>query len=149
MGKIIDIIAREIIDSRGNPTIEVEILLDGGVRGVASVPSGASTGTKEALEMRDGGSRFHGKGVRNAIKNVREEIAPRLIGFDSEKQAYIDNFLIDLDGTDNKSRLGAKCDTRRLDGCLQGNFDRDGNSSVQIHRRMRCKGAPCADDEHT
>lgn len=107
MGKIIDIIAREIIDSRGNPTIEVEILLDGGVRGVASVPSGASTGTKEALEMRDGGSRFHGKGVRNAIKNVREEIAPRLIGFDSEKQAYIDNFLIDLDGTDNKSRLGA------------------------------------------
>ena len=107
MGKIIDIIAREIIDSRGNPTIEVEILLDGGVRGVASVPSGASTGTKEALEMRDGGSRFHGKGVRNAIRNVREEIAPRLIGFDSEKQAYIDNFLIDLDGTDNKSRLGA------------------------------------------
>lgn len=107
MGKIIDIIAREIIDSRGNPTIEVEIFLNGGVRGVASVPSGASTGTKEALEMRDGGSRFHGKGVRNAIRNVREEIAPRLIGFDSEKQAYIDNFLIDLDGTDNKSRLGA------------------------------------------
>jgi enolase len=107
VGKIIDIIAREIIDSRGNPTIEVETLLDGDVRGVASVPSGASTGTKEALEMRDGGSRFHGKGVRNAIRNVREEIAPRLIGFDSEKQAYIDNFLIDLDGTDNKSRLGA------------------------------------------
>ncbi len=107
MGEIIDIIAREIIDSRGNPTIEVEILLDSGVREKASIPSGASTGKREALELRDGGSRFYGKGVQNAIRNVREEIAPRLRGLDSENQVYMDNLLIELDGTENKSRLGA------------------------------------------
>ncbi len=107
MGEIIDIIAREIIDSRGNPTIEVEIFLESGVRGRASIPSGASTGEKEALELRDGGSRFHGKGVQNAVKNVLEEIAPRLRGIDSENQVYIDNLLMELDGTENKSRLGA------------------------------------------
>jgi enolase len=107
MGEIIDIIAREIIDSRGNPTIEVEIFLESGVQGRASIPSGASTGEKEALELRDGGSRFHGKGVQNAVRNVLEEIAPRLMGIDSENQVYIDNLLMELDGTENKSRLGA------------------------------------------
>ena len=107
MGEITDIIAREIIDSRGNPTIEVEIFLESGVRGRASIPSGASTGEKEALELRDGGSRFNGKGVLNAVRNVSEEIAPRLRGLDSENQIYIDNLLIELDGTENKSRLGA------------------------------------------
>lgn len=107
MGGIIDIIAREIIDSRGNPTIEVEVLLDSGAIGRASVPSGASTGEREALELRDGGRRFHGKGVQNAVRNVREEIAPKLMGLNSENQIYIDNLLIELDGTENKSRLGA------------------------------------------
>ena len=107
MGEITDIIAREIIDSRGNPTIEVEIFLESGIRGRASIPSGASTGEKEALELRDGGSRFNGKGVLNAVRNVSEEIAPRLRGLDSENQIYIDNLLIELDGTENKSRLGA------------------------------------------
>jgi enolase len=107
VGEIIDIIAREIIDSRGNPTIEVETFLHNGVRGRASIPSGASTGKKEALELRDGGSRFNGKGVQNAVKNVHEEIAPQLRGLDSENQVYIDNLLIELDGTENKSRLGA------------------------------------------
>ncbi len=107
MGEITDIIAREIIDSRGNPTIEVEIFLESGVRERASIPSGASTGEKEALELRDGGSRFNGKGVLNAVRNVSEEIAPRLRGLDSENQIYIDNLLIELDGTENKSRLGA------------------------------------------
>jgi enolase len=107
VGEIIDIIAREIIDSRGNPTIEVEVFLDNGVRGRASIPSGASTGKKEALELRDGGSRFNGKGVQNAVKNVHEEIAPQLRGLDSENQVYIDNLMIELDGTENKSRLGA------------------------------------------
>ncbi len=107
MGEIIDIIAREIIDSRGNPTVEVEIFLENGVQGRASIPSGASTGKKEALELRDGGSRFHGKGVQNAVRNVSEEIAPRLRGLDSENQVYIDNLLMELDGTENKSRLGA------------------------------------------
>lgn len=107
MGEIVDIIAREIIDSRGNPTIEVGVLLDSGAYGSAAVPSGASTGQREALELRDGGSRFHGKGVKNAIRNVLEEIAPELTGLDSEEQPYIDNLLIELDGTENKSRLGA------------------------------------------
>jgi enolase len=107
MGEIIDLIAREIIDSRGNPTVEVDLLLDSGAIGSAAVPSGASTGQREALELRDGGNRFHGKGVLTAIKNIHEEIAPRIMGLDSEDQAYIDNLLIELDGTENKSRLGA------------------------------------------
>jgi enolase len=107
MGEIIDLIAREIIDSRGNPTIEVEVLLDSGATGRASVPSGASTGKREALELRDGGKRFHGKGVQNAVRNVLEEIAPKLRGLNSEDQISIDNLLRELDGTENKSRLGA------------------------------------------
>ncbi len=107
MGEIIDIIAREIIDSRGIPTIEVETFLDSGVRERASIPSGASTGKREALELRDKGTRFHGKGVQNAVRNVHEEIAPQLRGLDSENQVYIDTLLIELDGTENKSRLGA------------------------------------------
>lgn len=107
MGEIIDIVAREIIDSRGNPTIEVDVLLESGASGRAAVPSGASTGQREALELRDGGKRFHGKGVQNAVKNVHEEIMPRLLGIESENQVYIDNLLINLNGTENKSRLGA------------------------------------------
>src|SRR5512135_2267651 len=107
MGEIIDLIAREIIDSRGNPTIEVDAYLDSGAVGTAAVPSGASTGQREALELRDGGKRFHGKGVQKAIKNIFEEIAPRLRGFASEDQAFIDSFLIELDGTETKKRLGA------------------------------------------
>lgn len=107
MGEIIDLIAREIIDSRGNPTVEVDLLLDSGAIGSAAVPSGASTGQREALELRDGGNRFHGKGVLTAIKHIHEEIAPRIMGLDSEDQAYIDNLLIELDGTENKRRLGA------------------------------------------
>src|SRR4030067_869332 len=107
MGEIIDLIAREVIDSRGNPTIEVEVLLDSGTIGRAFVPSGASTGKKEALELRDGGKRFHGKGVQKAVKNVLDKIAPRIIGLSSENQISIDNLLIELDGTENKSNLGA------------------------------------------
>jgi enolase len=107
MGEIVDVIAREILDSRGNPTVEVDVYLEGGVVGRAAVPSGASTGTREALELRDGGKRFHGKGVQKAIKNIFEEIAPRVRGADSAQQTYIDNLLIELDGTENKKRLGA------------------------------------------
>src|SRR4030067_3527695 len=107
MGEIIDLIAREVIDSRGNPTIEVEVLLDSGTIGRAFVPSGASTGQREALELRDGGKRFHGKGVQKAIRNIFEEIAPRLRGTASEDQVFIDNFMIELDGTETKKRLGA------------------------------------------
>jgi enolase len=107
MGEIIDVVAREIIDSRGNPTIEVDVLLDSGALGRAAIPSGASTGQREALELRDDGNRFHGKGVRNAVRNVHDEIAPKLIGIASEEQVFIDNLLIELDGTENKSKLGA------------------------------------------
>lgn len=107
MGEIIDVIAREILDSRGTPTVEVDAYLDSGVVGRAAVPSGASTGTREALELRDGGKRFHGKGVQKAVRNIFEEIAPRIRGLNSADQAYIDDLLIELDGTENKRKLGA------------------------------------------
>ncbi|MBI5639645.1 MAG: phosphopyruvate hydratase [Nitrospirae bacterium] len=107
MGEIIEVLAREILDSRGNPTVEVDVYLDSGVVGRAGVPSGASTGKREALELRDGGKRFHGKGVQKAIKNIFEEIAPRIRGVDAADQIYIDNLLIELDGTESKKRLGA------------------------------------------
>lgn len=99
--------ARQIYDSRSNPTIEVEIILGNGSRGVGIVPSGASTGRFEALELRDGDGQFHGKGVKKALKNIHEQIAPQLIGMDARDQKRIDQMLIDLDGTENKSKLGA------------------------------------------
>jgi enolase len=98
--------AREVLDSRGNPTIEVETETKGGVTGAAIVPSGASTGLYEALELRDGGRRFHGKGVLKAVSSVHEEIMPRLLGVDVREQSHIDNIMIELDGTEDKSRLG-------------------------------------------
>lgn len=107
MGKIVDIRAMEILDSRGNPTVQVEVTLETGAIAKAAVPSGASTGEREALELRDGDKRFHGKGVLKAIENIEKEIAPNLIGLESTNQVYIDNMMIDLDGTENKSRLGA------------------------------------------
>jgi enolase len=107
MGEIISVHAREILDSRGNPTVAVEVMLESGAVGKAAVPSGASTGQREALELRDKDKRFHGKGVRNAVKNVNQKIAPKLKGIESTEQVYIDNLLIELDGTENKSRLGA------------------------------------------
>jgi enolase len=107
VGEILDVIAREIIDSRGNPTVEVDVYLDSGAFGRAAVPSGASTGSREALELRDGGKRFHGKGVTKALRNIFEEIAPRIRGLESTDQRFIDRVLIELDGTENKKRLGA------------------------------------------
>ena len=108
MSAIVDVIAREILDSRGNPTIEADILLESGVLGRAAVPSGASTGSREAIELRDGDkSRYGGKGVLQAVENVNMEIAESLMGLDVEEQTFIDQTLIDLDGTENKSRLGA------------------------------------------
>lgn len=108
MSTIFDVHAREILDSRGNPTIEVEVTLASGAFGRAAVPSGASTGTFEAVELRDGEkSRYHGKGVRKAVENVNEIIAPEIIGLDALDQALIDKTLIELDGTPNKSKLGA------------------------------------------
>ncbi len=108
MSEIVDIIALEVIDSRGNPTIEVSVLLESGAIGSAIVPSGASTGVREALELRDGDKkRFHGKGVTVAVENILKIITPEILGMDSDDQALIDKALIELDETENKSRLGA------------------------------------------
>jgi enolase len=104
----IDVVqAREILDSRGNPTVEVEVQLDDGSEGRAAVPSGASTGQFEAVELRDGGERYNGKGVEKAVLGVKDEIAPEILGYDADDQRIIDQALIDLDGTPDKSRLGA------------------------------------------
>jgi len=105
--EIVDVYARQILDSRGNPTVEVEITLEDGTIGRADVPSGASTGEREALELRDGGKEFLGKGVLKAVENVNEVIAPKIKGMYVFDQREIDNFLIKLDGTENKSNLGA------------------------------------------
>jgi len=99
--------AREIFDSRGNPTVEVDVLLSNGVTGRAAVPSGASTGTREAMELRDGGDRLQGKGVLKAVSNVNKDIKKSLLGKSPYNQAEIDQIMIDLDGTPNKSKLGA------------------------------------------
>jgi enolase len=107
MSEIVSIIGREILDSRGNPTVEVEVVLDSGASGRAAVPSGASTGEHEAVELRDGGSRYLGKGVATAVGYVNGEIADTLAGVDALEQRFVDTELITLDGTDNKGRLGA------------------------------------------
>ena len=108
MSAIVDVIAREILDSRGNPTIEADVVLESGVSGRAAVPSGASTGSKEAIELRDGDkARYFGKGVTKAIDHVNTEICEAVLGLDATEQGLIDRTLIDLDGTENKSRLGA------------------------------------------
>jgi len=108
LSAIIDVIAREILDSRGNPTVEADVLLESGVLGRAAVPSGASTGSREAIELRDGDkSRYLGKGVLKAVEHINTEICEAIIGLDVEDQAFIDKTMIELDGTDNKSRLGA------------------------------------------
>ena len=108
MSSIVDVVAREILDSRGNPTVEADVLLESGVMGRAAVPSGASTGSREAIELRDGDSqRYGGKGVLQAVEHVNTEISEAIAGLDATEQAFIDSTLIELDGTDGKSRLGA------------------------------------------
>lgn len=108
MSAIVDIIGREILDSRGNPTVECDVLLESGVMGRAAVPSGASTGSREAIELRDGDkSRYQGKGVLTAVEHINTEISESIMGLDAAEQAFLDKTLIELDGTENKSRLGA------------------------------------------
>jgi hypothetical protein len=108
MSAIVDIVGREILDSRGNPTVECDVLLESGTLGRAAVPSGASTGSREAIELRDGDkSRYLGKGVLRAVGHINTEISEAVMGLDASEQAFLDKTLIDLDGTDNKSRLGA------------------------------------------
>jgi enolase len=101
------VVAREVLDSRGTPTVEAEVMLEGGAVGRAIVPSGASTGAHEAHELRDGGSRYMGKGVLQAVSNIEEKIAPALCGISALEQAAVDAAMIELDGSDNKSALGA------------------------------------------
>ncbi|MCX7255338.1 MAG: phosphopyruvate hydratase [Polaromonas sp.] len=108
MSAIVDIVGREVLDSRGNPTVECDVLLESGVMGRAAVPSGASTGSREAIELRDGDkSRYLGKGVLKAVEHINTEISEAILGLDASEQAFLDKVLIDLDGTENKSRLGA------------------------------------------
>ncbi|MBC7469018.1 MAG: phosphopyruvate hydratase [Ramlibacter sp.] len=108
MSAIVDIVGREILDSRGNPTVECDVLLESGTMGRASVPSGASTGSREAIELRDGDmSRYLGKGVLKAVEHINTEMSEAVLGLDASEQAFLDKTLIDLDGTDNKARLGA------------------------------------------
>ena len=108
MSAIVDIVGREILDSRGNPTVECDVLLESGTMGCAAVPSGASTGSREAIELRDGDAlRYGGKGVLKAVEHINTEISESILGLDASEQAFLDKTLIDLDGTDNKSRLGA------------------------------------------
>ena len=108
MSAIVDIVGREILDSRGNPTVECDVLLESGTMGRAAVPSGASTGSREAIELRDGDkTRYLGKGVLKAVEHINTEISEAVLGLDASEQAFLDRTLIDLDGTDNKARLGA------------------------------------------
>ncbi len=108
MSRIVEIVGREIIDSRGNPTVEADVILDSGVMGRAAVPSGASTGTREAVELRDGDKkRYLGKGVKKAVANVNTVLKAALLGKEANEQEALDDIMIRLDGTDNKGNLGA------------------------------------------
>ena len=145
MTKISSIFAHEILDSRGNPTVRVHLSLDNGIRVSSSVPSGASTGANEAVELRDGDmARYGGKGVRNAIANVNNVLAPKLIGFDPSRQAEIDALMIALDGTPNKARLGANAilgvSMGRVSGCWL--------AAIRLSRWPRRNTPAAADDEH-
>src|SRR5438067_398867 len=134
MFKIVELFAREILDSRGNPTIEVDCLLDSGALGRAIVPSGASTGSREALELRDGDkSRFGGKGVLEAVNNVNHAISEQVEGMDAREQAMIDLMMNQLDGTDNKSKLGANA-FLGLDAAAS-EFYRDGSYEFEGKKR--------------
>ena len=139
---------REILDSRGNPTVEADVLLDDGSMGRAAVPSGASTGTREAVELRDGdASRYLGKGVTKAVASVNSELRDAVVGMDAADQAGVDRKMIDLDGSDNKGRLGANAllavslATARAGACR-------GQATVQLPAPGRALPVTCTDDEY-
>ncbi len=129
--------AREILDSRGNPTVEVEVALDDGTIARAAVPSGASTGAFEAVELRDGGDRYGGKGVTKAVDGVLDVIGPELVGYEASEQRLIDQRLIDLDGTPDKSRLGRQRHPRRLARRRPRGRGLRGPAAVPLRRRAR------------
>ena len=129
MTAIVDVIAREILDSRGNPTVEADVLLESGVIGRAAVPSGASTGAREAIELRDGDkTRYMGKGVLKAVEHVNTEICEAIIGLDASEQAFIDKTMIELDGTETKARLGANAILAVSMACAKASADESGLS---------------------
>ena len=129
MTAIIEVLAREILDSRGNPTVEADVLVESGAMGRAAVPSGASTGSREAIELRDGDAqRFFGKGVLKAVEHVNTEMSEAVLGLDASEQAFLDKTLIDLDGTDNKSRLGANATLAVSVACAKAAAEESGLS---------------------
>jgi len=145
---ITDIRAREIIDSRGNPTVEVDVELESGIVGRAAVPSGASTGEHEAVELRDGDkARYLGKGVLKAVENVDSLIAPELIGFDACDQLTIDKIMLELDGTANKGKLGANAMLGVSLAVAHAAADALGLPLYKYIGRPKCKGAASTDDE--
>ncbi len=138
--KIKNVIGREILDSRGNPTVEVDVILENGVMGRAAVPSGASTGEREALEMRDGGSRYNGKGVLNAVKNVNTVLKEAIVGMDAEDQKSLDYKMIELDGTDTKSNLGANAILGISMAALKASANAEGKPLYQYVNEKFCNG---------
>ena len=149
MTAIVDIIGREILDSRGNPTVEVDVVLEDGSIGRAAVPSGASTGAHEAVELRDGDKkRYLGKGVLKAVEAVNGEIFEALSDRAVEEQVQIDQIMIDLDGTPNKSRLGRQRHPRRLAGLRQGGRGILRHAALSLCRRHLGADPAGADDEH-
>ena len=139
MSAIVDVIAREILDSRGNPTVEADVLLESGVMGRAAVPSGASTGSREAVELRDGDAgRYGGKGVLKAVENINTEICEAVIGVDATEQSFVDKTLADLDGTENKSRLGANAVLAVSLGVAKAAAEESG---LPLHRYLGGAGA--------
>ena len=138
MSAIVDIVGREILDSRGNPTVECDVLLESGTMGRAAVPSGASTGSREAIELRDGDKteRYGGKGVLKAVEHINTEICEAVLGLDASEQAFLDRTLIDLDGTDNKAQARRQRDARRVHGRRQGRGRGIGPAAVPLLRRL-------------
>ena len=150
MAMITEVYAREILDSRGNPTIEVEVCLEDGSVGRAAVPSGASTGAHEAVELRDGDkNRYLGKGVTKAVDNVNDVIAEALIGLEATRQVEIDEMLIRLDGTPNKGKLGANAILGVFHGCSQGCRCFCRVAAVSVSGRCFRTGAAGTDDEYS
>ena len=144
MPTIVDLTAREILDSRGNPTVECDVTLESGGFGRAAVPSGASTGAHEAVELRDGDkSRYGGKGVRTAIRNIEGEILEAIGGLDATEQVKIDNIMIDLDGTPNKSRLGANAILAVSLAVAKAAADHLGLHQVYISMSAACTPGRC------
>src|SRR6266516_2119258 len=143
MSSIVDVVAREILDSRGNPTVEADVLIESGVMGRAAVPAGASTGSREALELRDKDkARYAGKGVLRAVEHVNTEISEAIMGLDAQEQSFIDKTLIELDGTRNKSRLGANA---ILAVSLAVAKAAAQDAGVPFYRYLACNNAPAGE----